>query len=50
VKLYRDEALWNTLSANGLANVEQHFSFDAARAAVSRLLDTERHRGQPRAP
>lgn len=50
VQLYRDEALWNTLSANGLANVEQHFSFDAARAAVSRLLDTERHRGQPRAP
>ena len=38
VRLYRDEALWNTLSANGLANVERHFSFAAARAAVERLL------------
>jgi len=38
VRLYRDEALWNTLSANGLANVERHFSFAAARAAVQRLL------------
>ena len=39
VRLYRDEALWNTLSANGLANVERHFSFDAARKAVARLFD-----------
>jgi GT2 family glycosyltransferase len=38
VRLYRDEALWNTLSANGLANVERHFSFAAARAAVQKLL------------
>ena len=39
VHLYRDEALWNTLSANGLANVERHFSFVAARAAVQRILE-----------
>ena len=39
VHLYRDEALWNTLSANGLANVERYFSFCAARAAVQRILD-----------
>jgi glycosyltransferase involved in cell wall biosynthesis len=45
VRLYRDEALWNTLSANGLANVERHFSFAAARAAVERLfVDTGRAR------
>jgi GT2 family glycosyltransferase/glycosyltransferase involved in cell wall biosynthesis len=37
-RLYRDEALWNRLSANGLANVETHFSFAAARAAVQRIL------------
>ena len=45
VRLYRDETLWNTLSANGLANVERHFSFAAARAAVERLfVDTGRAR------
>jgi glycosyltransferase involved in cell wall biosynthesis len=39
VRLYRDEALWNRLSANGLANVEAHFSFAAARTAVQRIID-----------
>jgi glycosyltransferase involved in cell wall biosynthesis len=39
VRLYGDESLWNTLSANGLANVERHFSFAAARAAVQKLFD-----------
>ncbi|GAA0707567.1 glycosyltransferase [Dokdonella soli] len=38
VRLYRDEALWNVLSANGLSNVERHFSFAAARTAVQRIL------------
>lgn len=38
VRLYRDETLWNTLSQHGLANVERHFSFAAARAAVQRIL------------
>jgi O-antigen biosynthesis protein len=37
-RLYRDEALWNRLSANGLANVERHFGFEAAREAVRRLF------------
>jgi GT2 family glycosyltransferase/glycosyltransferase involved in cell wall biosynthesis len=40
VRLYRDEALWNALSANGLANVERHFSFAAAREAVRSILDS----------
>ncbi len=39
IRLYRDEALWNTLSAHGLANVERHFSFAAARRVVAGLLD-----------
>ncbi len=38
LRLYGDEALWNRLSANGLANVERHFSFGAARAALETLL------------
>ncbi len=38
VRLYRDEALWKRLSANGLANVERHFSFDAARDALRNLF------------
>ncbi|MET0226017.1 MAG: glycosyltransferase, partial [Dokdonella sp.] len=38
VRLYRDETLWKRLSANGLANVERHFSFDAARDALRKLL------------
>ncbi|HVT31933.1 MAG TPA: glycosyltransferase [Rhodanobacteraceae bacterium] len=40
VRACSDETLWNRLSANGLANVQRHFSFDAARAAVRRILDT----------
>jgi glycosyltransferase involved in cell wall biosynthesis len=39
VRLYRDEALWSRLSAHGLANVERHFSFAAARTALQRILD-----------
>ncbi|MBO9664715.1 glycosyltransferase [Dokdonella sp.] len=38
VRLYRDPALWKRLSANGLANVERHFSFSAAREALRQLL------------
>jgi len=38
IRLYRDAALWRRLSANGLANVERHFSFDAARQAVRGLF------------
>jgi GT2 family glycosyltransferase/glycosyltransferase involved in cell wall biosynthesis len=38
VRLYRDAGLWQRLSTNGLANVEAHFSFAAARAAVQRII------------
>ena len=38
VRLYRDEALWSALSSNGLANVQTHFSLDAARTTVRRLF------------
>jgi len=35
---YRDAALWKKLSDNGLANVARHFSFDAAREALTGIL------------
>ena len=38
IRLYRDELLWNSLSRNGLANVERHFSLDAGREVVQRVL------------
>lgn len=38
VRLYRDEGLWQRLAAGGLANVAAHFSADAARDVVRRLL------------
>ncbi|WP_425508360.1 glycosyltransferase [Tahibacter amnicola] len=38
VRLYHDKALWKTLSANGLANVQRHFSFDAAKRALENIL------------
>jgi GT2 family glycosyltransferase/glycosyltransferase involved in cell wall biosynthesis len=38
VRAYADVALWQKLSDNGLANVRAHFSFDAARAALARIL------------
>jgi len=41
-RAYDDPALWNTLSTNGLANVREHFSFDAARAALRRILPERR--------
>jgi hypothetical protein len=45
VRLYHDEALWQRLSAGGLANVERHFSLDAARDSVRRLLLPARRLG-----
>ncbi|MHB8448106.1 MAG: hypothetical protein ACYC9P_09305, partial [Rudaea sp.] len=39
MRAYGDAALWKKLSDNGLANVREHFSFDAARAALRRILD-----------
>jgi GT2 family glycosyltransferase/glycosyltransferase involved in cell wall biosynthesis len=38
VRLYTDAALWERLSRNGIANVERHFSLDAARDVVRRVL------------
>jgi glycosyltransferase involved in cell wall biosynthesis len=38
VKLYRDESLWQQLSRGGVVVAEEHFSFNAARAAVAGLL------------
>ena len=39
---YGDAALWQKLSDNGLANVREHFSFDAARKALRRILPERR--------
>jgi GT2 family glycosyltransferase len=38
IRVYEDEVLWNRLSAHGMDNVRQHFSFDAARTALQRIL------------
>lgn len=38
IQAYRDEALWMQLSDNGLANVERHFSFEAAKQAIKRVI------------
>lgn len=38
IRLYGDEALWQTLAVHGLRNVERHFSPDAARGVVRRVL------------
>ena len=38
LRLYRDEALWQRLADNGMANVERHFSLDAGREVVRRVL------------
>lgn len=38
VRLHGDATLWQRLSANGLANVQRHFSLEAARDTVRRLF------------
>lgn len=38
VQAYSDEEVWNTMSANSLKIVAEHFSFEAARDALSRAL------------
>jgi GT2 family glycosyltransferase/glycosyltransferase involved in cell wall biosynthesis len=38
LRAYHDEALWQRLSTNGLLNVERHFSLDAGREVVRRVL------------
>ena len=39
IQAYSDKALWQTLSASGLKNVEQHFSFEAAKQALGKILE-----------
>ena len=36
--LYRDEGLWERLAAHGRANIEQHFSMEAAHGTVQRVF------------
>ncbi|MFK8013170.1 MAG: glycosyltransferase [Marinicellaceae bacterium] len=38
IRLYTNEELWNTLSQGGLKNVEEYFSFDAAKTAIKNIL------------
>ena len=38
VRLYRDETLWNRISAHGLENVRQYFSVETARLGLQELL------------
>jgi GT2 family glycosyltransferase len=40
IRLYRDENLWNQVSAAGLENVRQYFSVDTARLGLQELLDS----------
>lgn len=42
LKLHDDEQLWTQLSDAGLDNIRQHFSFDAARAVLRRVLSGSR--------
>jgi GT2 family glycosyltransferase len=42
LRAYNDAALWKKLSDNSIANVRKHFSFDAARAALLRILPAAR--------
>jgi glycosyltransferase involved in cell wall biosynthesis len=39
LRLHDDDATWQRLSVNGLDNVQQHFSVDAAAATLRRVLD-----------
>ena len=40
VRLYRDEALWNRVSAHGLDNVRRYFSVETARLGLQELLNS----------
>ena len=43
IQLYQDESLWNALSVAGQQNVDNHFSFDAARQTLAQIfLDLEK--------
>jgi glycosyltransferase involved in cell wall biosynthesis len=47
-QVYRDEALWKRLSANGLANVRRHFSPEAAAEAIAPIFDLAARRARSR--
>ncbi|QOC21894.1 glycosyltransferase [Wenzhouxiangella sp. AB-CW3] len=49
VSAYRDEALWNRLSAGGLENVQTHFSMEAARRALISILPGQATDSVPKA-
>ena len=38
VRLYTDRALWERLSRGGMDNIARHFSLDAARDTVRRII------------
>jgi len=38
IELYNNKALWEQISANGLNNVEKHFSMGAAKSAMAEML------------
>ncbi len=38
LRLYDDRALWEKLARHGSENIDRHFSFDAARAVLRRVL------------
>ncbi len=38
IRLYQDEKLWNKLSQGGLNNVQNYFSFQAAKKSIQELL------------
>lgn len=50
VRLYTDEVLWQHLSDNGLNNIAQHFSLDAAREVVRRVFFSARPLTMPSLP
>ena len=45
VRLYTDEALWRSVSAAAVENVQQHFSLDAARRSLDALMQSLADRG-----
>jgi glycosyltransferase involved in cell wall biosynthesis len=40
IRLYQDEALWNSLSDASVKNVEEHFSLSAARSSLIKLFES----------
>jgi len=47
-RLYRDDELWQRLSAGGIENIRRHFSRDVARRSLQELFDLAEKNGQER--